>query len=414
MPKGVYLRRAGRIAGLAIAGALLASPAYAQKKPAPPSRPVPQQPAALTIPSNPDDAFVALREAARKNDVDRAAAISATLVDYPIPSYVEYFRIKPQMFDSSGLARIDAPDAEVAAFLQRYQGDAIADRMRNDWLLVLGKKRDWANFDIQYPQFVLKDDTQVECYALLSRALKGQNVAAEARAVLVDPRYYGEGCVDLIGYLAQSQQIQRSDVAFQARQALEQNYTTLAGKIAATVPDARVDSDALATVVKMARSDPAQAAAYLNTIVGTISRDEQGAAWGVIGQFAAKKLMPEAAGYYRRQLDMGGNQWLSDESRAAPGRLEAGAPVDRSDAPRTARQGSGMDVLVRARAQGRRPHRRRAGAIPVDRRPVQLLRPVGQRGTGQSHHAAATYHRERRRSDGDAHAARLRARAEVL
>jgi hypothetical protein len=60
---------------------------------------VQQQPAALTIPSDPDDAFVALREAARKNDADRAAAISATLVDYPIPSYVEYFRIKSQMFD---------------------------------------------------------------------------------------------------------------------------------------------------------------------------------------------------------------------------------------------------------------------------------------------------------------------------
>jgi soluble lytic murein transglycosylase len=143
-----------------------------------------------------------------------------------------------------------------SAFLQRYQGEAIADRMRNDWLLVLGKKRDWANFDVQYPQFVLKDDTQVECYALLSRALKGQNVAADARAVLVDPRYYGDGCVDLISYMAQSQQIQRGDVAFQARQALEQNYTTLAGKIAAALPDARVDGDSLATVVKMARNDP--------------------------------------------------------------------------------------------------------------------------------------------------------------
>ncbi|MEN7526566.1 lytic transglycosylase domain-containing protein [Cupriavidus sp. 2SB] len=315
MPKGVYLRRAGRIAWLAFAGALLATPAFAQKKPAPQARPAPQQPAAQTIPSNPDDAFVALREAARKNDVDRAAAISATLVDYPIPSYVEYFRIKPQMFDSGGQARIDTPDAEIAAFLQRYQGEAIADRMRNDWLLVLGKKRDWANFDIQYPQFVLKDDTQVECYALLSKALKGQNVSADSRALLVDPRYFGEACVDLIGYMAQAQQIQRSDVAFYARQALEQNYTTLAAKIAGTLPDVRVDSDALATVVKMARSDPAQAAAYLSTIVGNLSRDEQGAAWGVIGQYAAKKLMPEAAGYYRRQLDMGGNQWLSDETQ---------------------------------------------------------------------------------------------------
>ena len=310
MPKGVYPQRAAKAALAAIACALLATPVFAQKKPQPQ-----QQPQSLTIPSNPDDAFVALREAARKNDVVRADAISATLVDYPISSYVEYFRIKPQMFDASGLARIDAPDDQVRAFLQRYKGEAIADRMRNDWLLVLGKKRDWANFDVEYPQFVLKDDTQVECYALLSRALKGQNVAADARAALSDPRYYGEGCVDLIGYLAQSRQIEPSDVAFQARQALEQNYVTLAARIAATAPDTRGDSNTLATVVKMARNDPAQAAAFLSANAGSLSRDEQGSGWGVIGQFAAKKLAPEAAGYYRRQIDQGGNQWLSDETQ---------------------------------------------------------------------------------------------------
>ncbi|AGW88595.1 MULTISPECIES: lytic transglycosylase domain-containing protein [Cupriavidus] len=310
MLKGVYLQRAGRAAWIALACALLVTPVHAQKRPQPVAR---QQPAA--IPGDPDDAFAQLREAARKNDVERAYAISATLVDYPIPSYVEYFRIKPQLFDASGLARIDAPDDQVRAFLQRYKGEAIADRMRNDWLLVLGKKRDWANFDVEYPQFALKDDTQVECYALLSRALKGQNVAAEARSVLSDPRYYGEGCVDLIGYLVQSRQIQPSDAAFQARLALEQNFITLAGRIAALVPDARADGDTLATIVKMARSDPSQAAAYLSTAQGTLSRDEQGAAWGVIGQFAAKKLLPEAAGYYRRQMEQGGNQWLSDDTQ---------------------------------------------------------------------------------------------------
>ncbi|WP_029047369.1 lytic transglycosylase domain-containing protein [Cupriavidus sp. amp6] len=311
MLKGVYLQRAGRAAWIAVACALLVTPVHAQKRPQAPVRQ--QQPA--VIPSDPDEAFAALREAARKNDVERAYAISATLVDYPIPSYIEYFRIKPQMFDASGLARIDAPDDQVRAFLQRYKGEAIADRMRNDWLLVLGKKRDWATFDAEYPQFVLKDDTQVECYALLSRALKGQNVAAESRQALSDPRYYGEGCVDLIGYLVQSQQIQRSDVAYQARLALEQNYLTLAGKIAALLPDARVDGDTLATLVKMARTDPNQAVAYLGTVQGTLSRDEQGAAWGVIGQFAGKKLLPEAATYYRRQMDLGGNQWLSDDTQ---------------------------------------------------------------------------------------------------
>lgn len=308
MPKGVYPQRVAKAALAAIACALLATPVFAQKRAQP-------QPQSLAIPGNPDDAFVALREAARKNDTARTDAISATLVDYPISSYVEYFRIKPQMFDASGLARIDAPDDQVRAFLQRYKGEAIADRMRNDWLLVLGKKRDWDNFDVEYPKFVLKDDTQVGCYALLSRALKGQNVAAEARPALTDPRYYGEGCVDLIGYLAQSKQIELSDAAFQARLALEQNFVTLASRIASAVPEAGGDSNTLATVVKMARNDPSQAAAYVSANAGSLSRDEQGAAWGVIGQFAAKKLAPEAAGYYRRQMDLGGNQWLSDETQ---------------------------------------------------------------------------------------------------
>lgn len=314
MLNGVYLPRAGGIALTALACAMLAIPAQAQAQNRGKAQPQQVQSSNL-IPSNPDDAFAALREAARKNDVARAYAISATLVDYPIPSYIEYFRIKPQLFDASGLARIDAPDGEVRAFLQRYKGDAIADRMRNDWLLVLGKKRDWANFDIEYPQFVLKDDTQVECYALLSRAVKGQNVAAEARATMVDPRYFGEGCIDLIGYLVQARQITAADAAFLARMALEQNYTTVAGRIAATVPEARADSNTLATVVRMARSDPSQAAAYLNANAGALSRDELGAGWGIVGQYAAKKLMPEAAGYYRRQLELGGNDWLSDETQ---------------------------------------------------------------------------------------------------
>lgn len=306
MLKGVYLQRAGRVACVALSCMLLAGSAFAQKRP---------QPQAAVIPGNPDDAFTALREAARKNDADRANALSATLVDYPIPSYVEYFRIKPQLFDASGLARVDAPDDQVRAFLQRYQGDAIADRMRNDWLLVLGKRHDWNGFDAEYPKFVLKDDTQVECYALLSRVLKGQDVSAQARSTLTDPRYYGEGCVDLIGTLAQGRQMSAADVAYQARLALEQNYVTLAGKIAATLPAPGADGDTLAMVVKMARNDPRQAAAYLAASGAGLSPEQLGAAWGVVGQFAAKKLMPEAVDYYRRQLSLGGNQWLSDDTQ---------------------------------------------------------------------------------------------------
>nr|WP_311528754.1 transglycosylase SLT domain-containing protein [uncultured Ralstonia sp.] len=272
------------------------------------------------IPANPDDAFVELRNAARRNDVARSWELADSLSDYPIQSYVQYFRIKPQLFDASGYARTDAPEDEIRAFLQRYKGEAIADRLRNDWLLVLGKKRDWATFDAEYPNFVLKDDTQVECYALLSRAMKGGSaatgVAADARNTLADPKGYGEGCVDLIGYLAQSQQFTRADVAFAARLSLEQNLVTQASRIAAVLPEGdRVDNDTLANVTRMARNDPSQATAYLLAQSGGLSREEQGAGWGVIGQYAAKKQTPDALDAYRRQMTLGGDAYLSDDSQ---------------------------------------------------------------------------------------------------
>src|SRR3712207_3481290 len=131
-----------------------------------------------------DDIFAALREAARRDDGAKAFELSSRLANYAIPSYIEYYRLKPQVRN--------LPNAEIRDFLKRHEGSAIADRLRNDWLLELGRARDWATFDEQYPQFVLDDDTQVKCYALMSRIERGHNVAADARALLVSPRDYGE------------------------------------------------------------------------------------------------------------------------------------------------------------------------------------------------------------------------------
>jgi soluble lytic murein transglycosylase len=82
-----------------------------------------------------DRMFIDLREAAKKNDVFRTQQLSSSLANYPFDDYVAYFRIKPQLFDSGGGARGDySADAQVVAFLNQYQGTALADRMRNDWL----------------------------------------------------------------------------------------------------------------------------------------------------------------------------------------------------------------------------------------------------------------------------------------
>ena len=157
-----------------------------------------------------------------------AAQLAAQIPDYPAPGYVEYFTIKPQLFDSQGHARVDAPDEPVLSFLQRYDGQAIADRLRNDYLMVLGGRHDWRNFEQQYSRFVLNDDTQVKCYALEARAARGEDVADAARALLVDPKWYGDGCVDLIVALGRAQQFSSDDVWQQIRLAYEQNYRTRA------------------------------------------------------------------------------------------------------------------------------------------------------------------------------------------
>ncbi|WP_323119586.1 lytic transglycosylase domain-containing protein [Burkholderia alba] len=268
--------------------------------------------------SNDDQVFVQLREAARKNDPARAAQLAAMIPNYPAPSYVEYFQIKPQLFDSSGRARTDAPDAPVLSFLSRYDGQAIADRLRNDYLLVLGARHDWRNFDDQYKRFVLDDDTQVKCYALESRAARGENVADAARALLVDPKYYGDACVDLVTALSVNQQFSSDDVWAQIRLAYEQNYTTLGGKLADVLgprpagfdqatsapplylargvsPDPASRQLALLAITRMARNDPDMAAASMTSLGTSLGKAEQAIGWGEVGYQAAIKRMPQAA-----------------------------------------------------------------------------------------------------------------------
>jgi soluble lytic murein transglycosylase len=53
----------------------------------------------------------------------------------------------------------------VQDFLARYAGTYQEDRLRNDWLLLLGKRRDWASFAAEYPRYRMRDDREVRCYA---------------------------------------------------------------------------------------------------------------------------------------------------------------------------------------------------------------------------------------------------------
>jgi soluble lytic murein transglycosylase len=282
-----------------------AVPAHAQKR--------------LAANATPDEIFLALRDATRADDAASASSLAARLPNYVIPSYVDYYRLKPRVRDFT------APVAEIRDYLSRYEGSAIADRLRNDWLLALGKNGDWATFDEQYPLFVLNDDVQVKCFALNSRALKGQSVADEARALLTTPKDYGQGCSTLIGTLAQNHQFSENDVWAQIRQAVEAGSTTVARRAAIFTDNGEVtlqqviDKPApmlargpgrgrtahelyLIALGRAAKNNPQQAAAFLNG-ASALTASERAIGWAQIALPASMKLMPEALDYWRNTKD---------------------------------------------------------------------------------------------------------------
>ena len=304
-----------RIAGIAlVAAAVLFVPAVQAKKPA--------------AFASDDDVFLALREASRNGDATRASELASRLGNYAIPSYVDYFRLRPRIQM--------AGEQEIRDYLARYDGSAIADRLRNDWLLELGKARNWALFDEQYPQFVLNDDNQVKCYALMSKALKGQNVADDARAVLVNTQNYGEGCAALITTLVQTNQFTTDDVWTHVRMIAESGFAYTLRRIAPVTeanesalvqayekPDAvlargsgnnRVSRELFIVALgRSAKNDPTRAVSALVKSAEQLSEREREQAWAQIALQASMKLAPDAIVYWHRtngaQLSPDGYQW---------------------------------------------------------------------------------------------------------
>lgn len=290
------------LAGMALATAAftLLTPAHAQKR---------------ASASSDDELFLALRDASRSGEATRAAELAARLQNYAIPSYVDYYRLRPRIHL--------VPEQEIRDYLTRYQGTAIGDRLRNDWLLELGRARNWALFDEQYPQFVLNDDTQVRCYALMSKAVKDQPAAGEARSLLTAPINYGEGCPALVTTLVEKGQFSADDAWAQVRLAAEASQPSVLRRLAAAAgvgeqaliqayekPEATIaraparDRAArelfLLALGRAARSNPGNAVEALTKHADRLDTQQLAIGWGQIALQASLKLTPDAVVYWRR------------------------------------------------------------------------------------------------------------------
>ncbi len=280
------------------------------------------------VASSADLDFIALREASLRGDTGESGRLAARLADYPVPSYVEYYRLYPRLPST--------PEGEIRAFLSKYDGTAIADRLRNDWLLLLGRAKDWRLFDEQYPLFVLNDDTQLKCYALSSRLAKGEQIAKAARDLLVQPKFYGEACPELIGRLAKERQFNDADVWRQVRLAAEASQPGTARRIAnytdvndkqlmqaidkpSAVLDRALSSSRtshelfLIALGRLARDNPEKAIRSLDKQQARLSREDLALAWSQIALPSSIALSKDAVNHWRKTWDVPlsqeGYQW---------------------------------------------------------------------------------------------------------
>ena len=136
------LRRSAALAVLALGAMAGALPACAQ---------------------NGDATILEAREALRKKDgnrlsVARSAALAAR---HPLAMWADYWEFGSRLASAS--------TAEVDAFYARWPGSYVEDRLRNDWLLVVGRRRDWTTFARDFVRYRMNDDREVTCYALLTQ-----------------------------------------------------------------------------------------------------------------------------------------------------------------------------------------------------------------------------------------------------
>lgn len=275
--------------------------------------------AAVSTPVTASDSVITdMAEAYKKDDSRRLAALLPHAQGHPLEPWAAYWELS---------ARLDTaqPD-EVDAFFTRYAGTYQEDRLRNEWLKVLGHRRDWPHFEAAYAGYRMRDDTETRCYALYAAyAQRGENVAAQAEELWLSQRDTDEGCTATVGALLQDKKLEpivvwrrarlgfeydKPRIAQQAVALLNPDWANGLDKLYAT-PQRYLDDKLTAlrlktrewvtlALVRLASTDPDAAATELGRLRWRtqLTAEERSWVWGVAGKKSARSLSDKALGYY--------------------------------------------------------------------------------------------------------------------
>ncbi len=264
-----------------------------------------------------DEVLLQMQKAFAKNDAPKLQQLLTQAQGHPLESWAAYWALKARLETAS-------PE-EIERMLNRYEGTYVEDRLRADWLLQLGKQRDWSTFKRIHPGYRMRDDREIRCYALGIEAMDAKaKVAQDIKRLWYALREADEGCTYVAERLHASKQLSADDIWRKARLAMDANRPKAARKAvdieAPRVADQMVliASDpaqylrkrivaithkrkelAVLALIRLAGKDPDEAAEQLSAKWGLmLSQEERDWTWGVIGKQAAQKLQANASAYF--------------------------------------------------------------------------------------------------------------------
>lgn len=266
-----------------------------------------------------DDILLDMHQAFKKGDKNRLSALLPQTRGHALEPLAAYWEMR---------LRLDiAPESEIRGFLNNYAGTYYEDRLRNDWLLQLGKRRNWATFAAEYPRYRMRDDREVRCYALATEAMFSKaDVADEVLRLWYALREADDGCTYVAEHLHAGKQIGSLAVWRKARLAMDANRPRVAqAAVDIQAPRlseqvARVYADpadylekrilaitrnrkelAVLALIRLAALQPDQAAELLDKRWSdALSAEERNWTWAVIGKQANQKLQNNASSYFAK------------------------------------------------------------------------------------------------------------------
>jgi len=271
-----------------------------------------------------DEALLDMSQAFRRGDKTKLSALLPRARGHVLEAWAAYWELKARLEDASA--------QEVQEFLTRYAGTYQEDRLRNDWLLLLGQRRDWSGFATEHPNYRMSDDREVRCYAVLIDHLKigngtaaAPNGAEEVRKHWFALRDPDDGCTLAADRLIAAKKLPALDAWRKARLAIEANRPRVARSaveivapesshlinalndsparfLAGKINGAKVRKELAAlALIKIATSDADAAATLLDNPWGArLSAEERNWTWGVIGKQAALRLADNASDYFAK------------------------------------------------------------------------------------------------------------------